>query len=171
MQPGVFDIAGLFAALDEQRKARGLSWQGATKEINAIFGGVETARPISPSTVKGTGERAVVEGDGVLQMLLWLDRCPEDFVTGYGPVPPEARLPRPGRDRILRWNPPALFAAVQEKREALGLTWNDVADQVGCRANNLTGLAKAQRVALPDVMRIVLWVGRPAAAFTRASEA
>lgn len=66
-----FDLAGVYAALDEQRQARGLTWQQTMKEINGSFGRTPN-RPTSTSTVTSMRTKAVAEGDGVLQMLRWL---------------------------------------------------------------------------------------------------
>jgi hypothetical protein len=165
-----FDLAAVYRALDEAREAKGLSWQALTDRINAQFAGVGVAHPINASTVKGLRVRSVVEGDGVLQVLLWLRRSPESFVPGH-PLAgaPEAMLPVVGPDRILRWDPPALHRAVDARRAERNLTWAQAAGEVGCGTATMTGLARAQRVTLPGVMRIVGWVVRPAADFTRAS--
>jgi hypothetical protein len=76
-----FSLAGLYAAIDRQRQARGLTWQQAVLEINLVFGRI-SSRPISRSTVTGLRTRAVAEGDGVLAMLKWLNRTPESFLPG-----------------------------------------------------------------------------------------
>jgi hypothetical protein len=157
-----FDMAALFHALDAQRRARGLSWQQATDEINSPFRHVPS-RPIAVSTVKGMLNKVAVEGNVMLQVLLWLDRTPESFVPGMEqsgqPLP---KLP-PGR--ILRWYPPAIYAALQHKRTQLGLTWHQVAEEVGATQVQLTGLAKARHVGFPHVMRLVQWIGLPATDF------
>jgi hypothetical protein len=72
-----FDIAALHIAIDAQRIERGLSWKAVALEINRS-GERVGPHPISPSTISGLkNKRWGVEGDGVLQMLLWLDRTPE----------------------------------------------------------------------------------------------
>src|SRR4051812_21369707 len=96
-----FDLAALYDALDAQRRARGLTWAAATREINCFS---TAGHPMSASTITGVKSRAIVEGDGVLQMLLWLGRSPESFVPGI----PDASSPRfqleaPRADYILRW--------------------------------------------------------------------
>jgi len=63
----------------------------------------------------------------------------------------------------------ALFTSLDELRRSRGLTWREVANGIGLSPGILTGIAKAQRVGFPHVMRIVRWLGRPAASFTRAS--
>jgi len=54
------------------------------------------------------------------------------------------------------------------QRTARGLTWPQVADEIGGVApGGLTRLANGGRVGFPEVMRIFRWLGRPAASFTR----
>jgi hypothetical protein len=72
-----FNIVALHTAIDARRIERGLSWKGVAHEVNRAderYG----LHPISPSTISGLkNKRWGVEGDGVLQMLLWLDRTRE----------------------------------------------------------------------------------------------
>ncbi len=164
-----FDLVALHDALDEKRVRCGLTWRGAADEINRPFRG-SAASGISPSTISGVSKKHAVEGDAVLQMLIWLERTPESFMPEHDrhPVADEA-LPVVGPNRILRWDAPALHRAVAATRVDLGMTWDQVAQQTGCSVTSLTGLSRAQRVGFPHVMRIVRWLGRPAAEFTRAS--
>jgi hypothetical protein len=166
-----FDVGALYDALDAQRRARGLSWGQATREINDLFKDVP-CRPISPSTLTGMRERGSVEGDGVLQMLLWLDRTPESFMPGHQEAAKaEPTLPKVGPHQILRFNTKAMHAALNERRIKRGLTWQQVANEIGgCNAPSLTRLAKGGRIGFPHVMRVVEWLGRPASTFTRISD-
>lgn len=167
--PADFDLKGLYAALDEQRRVRGLSWQGATREISGAFGRRPGARPLSASTIAGLPTKTIAEGDGVLGMLCWLGRTPESFVPGHpAPSTPQTALPPVPADRILRWDVPALHRAINARRIERGMTWAQVAAEVGgFTPAMLTGLAKAQRTGFPRVMRLVAWLGEPAARFTR----
>src|SRR5262245_63166427 len=113
---GDFDVDALYAALDAERSARGMTWAELTRAINAQFKDVP-ARPLSVSTVTGMRTRRALEADGVLQMLLWLGRAPESFIPGRDGVSrPEELLPRVGPDRILRFDSPALYAALDAQR-------------------------------------------------------
>lgn len=171
--PADFQLAALYHALEERRVAEGLSWEALARAINdrAVVGGSARPHAIAASTVKGLRDKRVAEGDGVLQMLRWLGRTPESFVPGH-PLAgaSEAALPDFGPDRVLRWDVRALHRAVEQRRAERGLTWPQAAREVGVGPATLAGLAKAQRVGFPDVMRILRWLGRPAAEFTRASE-
>jgi hypothetical protein len=163
-----FDLRALHEALDERRRSREMSWAAVTREINhSIPGG----HPIATSTITGLRTKAVAEGDGVLQMLLWLRRTPESFVPGFPDADAERyRLPELGDEYILRWDTRALYSALNAEREAREMTWDAVARDVGgFTAGMLTRLATGGRTGFPGVMRIAGWLGRPAATFTRAA--
>jgi hypothetical protein len=170
-RPPDFSIAALHGALDAQRKARGLSWEGLTREINAQFAD-SRARPLSSSTVSGLRTKSFVEADGVLQMLRWLGRTAESFVPGLVDEATTGATPRKlDAHQILRFDVTALHAALDARRLERALTWAQVADEIGgANAALLTRLAKGGRVAFPQVMRVIRWVGQPAATFTRASD-
>jgi hypothetical protein len=161
-----FDLKALYAAMDDQRRSRALTWAAVTREINHF---VTDGHPVASSTITGVKTKSVAEGDGVLQMLLWLGRTPESFVPGFpGAEADRFQLPGRAEGRILRWDAAALHAALNAKRQAAGMTWQDVANEIGgVSSGMLTHLAKGGRVGLPGVMRLTAWLGRPAAAFTR----
>jgi hypothetical protein len=162
-----FDLTALYEALDAQREARALTWQEVARQVSRRSDHA-ARRGVSASTITGIRTRGVVEGDGVLQMLLWLERTPESFVPGHPLSDNEATaLPRPEPGQVLRWNARALHAALDTRRLERGLTWKQVASEIGgCAPASLTRLAKGGRVAVPAVMRIVCWLDRPAARFT-----
>jgi hypothetical protein len=161
-----FDLRALYDALDEERRARGMSWAAVTREVNRF---VTVLRPIATSTITGLKQKPAGEGDAILQMLLWLGRSPESFVPGVPDADAERfRLREMRRGLILRWDTKALHAALNAERQARGLTWGEVARQVGgVTPNTLTNMSKGGRTGFPPVMRIVRWLGPPAAAFTR----
>ncbi len=66
-----FDSQLLFAALDQQRQAQGLSWQ----ELGRAIG-------VSASTITRLRNGGRLEVDGMLAMVGWLGRPVEDFVRG-----------------------------------------------------------------------------------------
>jgi hypothetical protein len=161
-----FDLKALYAAMDEQRRSRALSWAAVTREINHF---ITDGHPVASSTITGVKTKAVAEGDGILQMLQWLRRTPESFVPGF-PDADAIRFQLPGQTegQILRWDAAALHAALNAKRQAAGLTWQDVANEVGgVSSGMLTYLAKGGRVGFPGVMRMTAWLGQPATIFTR----
>jgi hypothetical protein len=161
-----FDLQALYTALDEERLRRNLSWKTVASEVNRHR---TRLRPIAVSTITGLKEKPKAEGDGVLQMLLWLRRTPESFVPGA--VDPESAVfcePQLQTGQILRWDTRALFAALEAQRRSQALTWAEVAQQVGgFTPSMLTNLSNGGRIGFPRVMRLVRWLGQPAATFTR----
>jgi hypothetical protein len=170
MRSDDFSLRDLFIALDEQRRSRSLSWSQATREI-ARQSADSSKRALSVSTVTGTRTLAVAEADGVLQMLLWLHRTPESFMPKR-PDHEDARatLPEVSQHQVLRFDTRKLHTALDAKRIARGMTWPEVSREVGLSAPSLTYLARGGRTGFPHVMRIVRWLGLPAAYFTRFSD-
>jgi hypothetical protein len=161
-----FDCAAVYAAMDEQRQARGLTWQQVMREVGGAF--ARAARPISPSTVTTMRTKAVAEGDGVLQMLRWLGRTPESFIRGHR-VTPEDALAAATSTQILRFDTKQLHAALDAQRTERRLTWTQVASEIGgVSAAMLTHLSNGGRTGFPHVARIAGWLGRPVASFVRA---
>ena len=165
-----FDLGALHNALDAKRTAEDLSWAGVARAINSRFDAMPATRAVSASTISGVGRRSTAEGDGVLQMLLWLDRTPESFVPGHPLADaPEARLAAAPPDSILRFDRVALHTAMDKARSALDVSWQEIAVEVGCTPGQLTSLASSGRVVFPMVMRLTGWLEAPAARFTRPS--
>ena len=158
-----FDLAALHQALDAQREARGQSWADVIREINR-----GAARAVASSTVSRLRTRQVAEADGVLQMLVWLGRTPESFVAGHRGDDAGAPLPA-GPGGIQRFDTRGLHAALDARRVERRLTWTQLARDLGVGPSSLTGLARGGRTSFPQVMRMVRWLGEPAARFVRRS--
>lgn len=165
-----FDLPALYAALDEQRRARRLTWAEFTRQMNGRRQ-PHSGHALSSSTVTCTPKRAMAEGDGVLQMLRWLNRSPESFLPGSGEQQGTgARLPDVPRGRVLRFDTKKLHTALDDRRMQRELTWAALAREVDMGTSSLTRLSKGGRTCFPQVMRLVRWLGRPAADFTRIAE-
>jgi hypothetical protein len=67
LTPGRFDAAALYAALDAQRKARGMAWTQVGNEIG-----------VSPCTIMRTRLGGRMEVDGMLAMVRWAGGAPFD---------------------------------------------------------------------------------------------
>jgi len=164
-----FDIGALYSAIDEQRTRRKMSWKSVAQEVNRA-GERYDIHPISPSTISGLkNKRWGIEGDGGLQMLLWLNRSPESFVPGHpGAVHPDALLPRIDGQRILRFDVPLIYSRLDALRTARGLTWAEVAGEIGgfYSPDQLKNMRTQQRTGFPQVMRLTRWICCPAAALT-----
>ena len=167
-----FDIAALHAAIDLRRVERQMSWKAVAYEVNRA-NERDDVHPISPSTISGLkNKRWGVEGDGVLQMLLWLDRTPESFVPRHpGATHLAAKLPQVATGKILRFDVPGIYAKLDARRAACDLTWVQVAAEIGApyTAQTLKNMRSQQRTGFPHVMRLARWLHCPAAALTRVS--
>jgi hypothetical protein len=168
MQLRSFDMQGLFMALDAERRARGLSWPALVAEINRPFEGTPSI-PISVGTVRGIAKKSSVTSAVVLQILRWLGRTPESFLSGNGAAPQaDETLPEPGVGRILRFDTRAMHAALDAERRKRGMTWKQVAAELpGYAENMLTNLANGPLIGFPRVMMIPQWLGCPAVSFVR----
>src|SRR5262245_54963476 len=109
-----FDLRALYDAIDERRRERQLSWAAVAGEVNRHR---TTRRAIASSTITSLKDKPVGEGDGILQMLLWLGRSPESFVPGAAdPDHDRYRLPELTAAQVLRWDTRALFLALDARR-------------------------------------------------------
>ncbi len=157
---GDFDLRAVYDALDARRRERQISWTVVASEVNRFR---TRLRPIAVSTITSLRTKPKGEGDGILQMLLWLGRTPESFVPGVADAGAERfRLPDLKRGEILRWDTRALFRALDAERQERQLTWAQVAREVRFTSGMLTTLAKGPKIGLPRVMRLVRWLDRPA---------
>jgi hypothetical protein len=166
--PHRFDMKQLCDTLDAERSRRGLSWKELTAEINKPFEGTRSI-PITVGTIRAMLTRRSVTSAVALQVLRWLRRSPESFLTRPNAVPDrEEALPEPGPGRILRFDTRALYAAVNEERNERGLTWKQLtAELPGFTENMLTNLSTGPLIGFPHVMVLTQWVGRPAVSFVR----
>jgi hypothetical protein len=166
-----FNAVALFEALNGQRTSRGLSWAQLADELweqSAVLNARRHDHPISPSTISGMGKRGDTSCQHALFMLRWLGRSPESFIPGSANDIP---LPLVGPDRRLRWNLRALYDALDARRKELGMTWRQVALALHCTSNQLTNIKRARfAIGMKLAMRIVQWLGRPAADFVYAAK-
>jgi hypothetical protein len=164
-----FDIGALYSALDGKRTELGLSWQGVAHQLWELSSDLNDRRrdhPISPTTLTNMAKNPRTSCQHALFMLRWLGRSPESFLVGVTGDDARWTLPLADPDRRLRWGLKLLYASMDEKRRQDGLTWSDLAAILGCSPNQLTGLRTAKFATGMDLaMRIVQWIGRPAADF------
>jgi hypothetical protein len=167
--PNDFSLKALFDALDTERRARGLSWAQVMRQMK--HNERPSARPLSQTTVMGLQTKKAAEGDGVLQMLRWLGRSPESFIPG-SPLADDAGalLPDVPPNKVLRFDTRKLHAALNARRIERKMTWAQVAKEARVGASTLTYLSRASRTWFPGVTRIIRWLNRPVAEFTRASD-
>ena len=97
-----FDMKAFHAAVDEERRARSLSWVELAAEINKPFEHT-TSIPISAGTLRDMPKKTSVTSAVVLQALRWLGRSPEGFLSGrVGPA---------GADKNYRWQAQPAYCA------------------------------------------------------------
>jgi hypothetical protein len=170
-QPGDFDPAALFAALDRQREERGLSWRGVADEIWSLSYELNQERPadhpLAPATILNIARQGDTSCQHALFFLRWLGRSPESFVPNADDT--DVPLPDVGPGRRPRWHLGRTYDALDEHRRSEGLTWKALAVELHCTPSQLTGLRTARyATSMRLAMRICRWLGRPAADFVYA---
>ncbi len=162
-------MGALQAALDGERRARGLTWDQLAAEINEPFKSMPST-PISVGTIRTMTTKRSVTSAVVLQVLRWLRRTPESFLVGRDPAPALGEeLPDAGPTQILRFDTAAMHAALEARRQEQAMTWNEAAREIpGFTPGMLTNLAKGPLIGFPRVMALTQWLARPASDFVRA---
>jgi len=149
-----FNGPALYAALDEQRQVYGLSWHELASQIG-----------VADSTIRNTRNGGTMETDGVLAMLRWLKRRPEDFVRGAKPILAGATVSR----KFGRLDTAALCEALDAKRRSRGLTWRALAAEIGgVSPSMLTHLSRGGRAEISLVLAAAAYLDREILSFTRA---
>jgi transcriptional regulator with XRE-family HTH domain len=67
---------------------------------------------------------------------------------------------------MLRFDTRALYAALDAQRIARGLTWAEVAREIGVAASTLAGTRKGGRLEVDGALAMVCWLGRSIESFT-----
>jgi transcriptional regulator with XRE-family HTH domain len=73
-------------------------------------------------------------------------------------------------DNVRRFDARALHAALDSQRRARGMTWQQVAADVGVSAATLTGTKRGGRLEVDGALAMVGWLGRTVESFTRGAE-
>jgi len=149
-----FDYHALYLALDEEREARGMSWQ---QVANAIGGSTAGRHRLSPSTLRNTARGGPMEADGILAMVRWLGFGVERFAAD---VPKRMKTTSIGGG-LRRFDSRAFFSAVDEKRMAKGQSWKQVALEIGgFTPGMLRRLANRGRMSADQVVLLSSWLER-----------
>lgn len=169
----VFDCDAMFAALDERRQERGLGWYDLAGELWEQSADLNDQRPddhpLCGGAVQRIKERGATSCQYALFMLRWLDRAPEDFLTGPVADFGSTALPDAGPDHRLRWDLNELHTALNAQRQERGLTWSELAEELRCTPSRLTNLRTARLADMDLVMRVTQWLARPAKDFIHPS--
>jgi hypothetical protein len=165
----VFDCVALYDELDARRRDRGWSWYQLADELwrqsedlNARRGG---DHPLCGGAVSRLRERGAMSCQYALFILRWLDRAPEDFLTGPVVDVGEVQLPEAGAESRLRWDLGEVHALLNQQRQQQGLTWAALAAELDCTPARLTNLRTARLADMDLVMRVTQRLVQPAAVF------
>ena len=116
-----FDRAALYAALDAQRRAQGVSWQQVARETG-----------VAASTIVATKRAGTMETDGMLAMVRWLGCVPEKFIRGTEPQ--SIARATSATAQFLdghRFNTKMLYRTLDAQRQSRKMTWSAVAQEIG----------------------------------------
>jgi hypothetical protein len=169
----VFDFDAFFAAFDAKRRDQGLGWYEFADELWQQSSELNEQRrdhPLCGGAVSRLRARGATSCQYALFMLRWLGRAPEEFLTGSVVDVGEVQLVQPGPDSRLRWDLNQLYVALNEQRQARGLTWSALAQELGCTPSRLTNLRTARMADMDLTMRVTQWLGQPAAGFIHAAQ-
>jgi transcriptional regulator with XRE-family HTH domain len=70
---------------------------------------------------------------------------------------------------MLRFDAKALYDALDRRRVALGLSWNDVAAEIGVSAATIKRTRTGGRMEVDGMLAMVRWLGVPVETFVRDS--
>lgn len=166
--PTTFDGEALIRALDGQRAEQSLDWTRLADVLtqqSADLNAQLDDHAMCPGALVRTARRGTMSCQYALILLRWLGRSPEQFLTGPAVDIGDTRLPGAGPDQRLRWDLGELYAALNERRRERGLTWAQLAEEIGCTPNRLTNLRTARLADMDLAMRVTQWLGQPAARF------
>jgi transcriptional regulator with XRE-family HTH domain len=71
---------------------------------------------------------------------------------------------------MVRFDPKALYAALDAKRQVRGLTWTQVAAETGVSAATITRTKSGGRLEVDGMLAMVRWLGVPVETFVRESQ-
>ena len=114
----VFDMDAFYDALDAQRRDKGMGWYELADELWDQSVDLNARRvddhPLCGGAVSRLRERGATSCQYALFMLRWLDRVPEDFLTGTVVDVGDGRLPEAAPDSRLRWDLNQLHTALNQ---------------------------------------------------------
>lgn len=168
----VFDGSALIRALDARRAAHDLGWTALADELYQQSGDLNAElsdHALCPGALVRTAKRATMSCQYALIILRWIDRAPEEFLTGPSIDVGDVRLPQAGPDRRLRWDLSQLHSALNEHRRDRQLTWASLARELDCTPSRLTNLRTARLADMGLTMRITQQIKKPAAQFIHAA--
>lgn len=166
MSPPSFDSELLARTVDLRRRTLGRSWAQVAAETG-----------VAAATIRRGGNTEV---DGVVWLLQWLGMPFEAFVRTDDSPPPESTPAdfapddgQPGGEPrwygYCRFDSAALYRALDAARTDRGLTWAEVATEIGSpmvTTATLRAFQKGGRTSLVRIVPVLVWLGASAATFT-----
>ena len=67
----------------------------------------------------------------------------------------------------IRFDSKQLYEALNEKKTVLGISWQQMADEIGVSASTLTYTKKGGRMEVDGMLAMVRWLGRSVESFTK----
>jgi hypothetical protein len=153
-----FDYRALYQAIDAKRAETRLSWNALATQLGVAAG-----------TLRHTEAGGPMEADGIRAMVAWLGLAPEFFVRSRGgAIVPQSMVRRPViAPARRRFDKKALYAGIEGKRAALGMTWNEVAREIGgVSVQMLKNLNRSGRTSMDLAVAGAGWLGRSLESFT-----
>ena len=71
---------------------------------------------------------------------------------------------------MARFDPKALYQALDGRRRSLGMSWQEVASDVGVSVSTTTRTRLGGRLGVDGVLAMVSWLGRTVESFVRKSD-
>jgi DNA-binding XRE family transcriptional regulator len=146
------DIGALQGALDAERIARGMTWAAVAAEVH-----------VSVPSMRYMHTRAYIEADAAVLILQWLRRRCDDFVVW--PVGKTVQRPRrsvmaPIPPLYARFDTIALHTALDQARQERGLTWAEVAAELGVSTGVVERFTKGGRTHASLMVAAASWAGK-----------
>lgn len=158
----------MISALEAQRTEHGLDWTELAREIwaeSAQLNAELADHGLCQGALIRTTRRPTMSCQYALVILRWIHRAPEDFLTGPVVDVGDTHLPAAGPDRRLRWDLSEVHTVLNAQRQDHQLTWTQLGEIIGCTPNRLTNLRTARLADMALTMRVIQWIGKPAAQF------
>lgn len=166
-----FDFAAFVTAFDAARRAQNMGWYDFADQLWAQSSELNALRddhPMCGGAISRLGARGEASCQYALFMLRWLDKAPEDFLTGPVVDVGNTDLPTADAGQRLRWDLYALYGAIDKQRGGRNLTWVALGREIGCTPQRLTNFKRARQADMALTMRTTQWLGLPAATFIHA---
>ncbi|MGE3073158.1 MAG: hypothetical protein AB7N24_03625 [Dehalococcoidia bacterium] len=153
------DLAALRDAVESERRRRSLAWQEVGKQLGI-------------PTIRNMVESSHIQADAVVLVLQWLGRRCDEFVVrpGGGSAPWAGREPLPAPPPLFaRFDTILLHAALDRVRMERGMTWTEVAAELGTQPGVIARFTKGGRTNAQLMVAAAEWADEPVEALLQPS--